>query len=248
MIAPTPTTIALGLACAGAGLVATTGQGTWRGALAGLAIAFVAILGLGPGALLPLGIFVLGSGALTRIGRARKEAAGAAEAHRGRRGIANVAAKLGLPAFLGAVGLLVDPASGAMELVRLMYAAALAAAFADTAATEVGPIARGPVWALHGLRPKRVEHGTPGGVSQAGALTSVAAAALVGWAASRSDLILPSQWPLTAAAGVVATWVESALAGTALGRSLGHHGRNACLSAVAVSLGGVAWIAMGGHR
>jgi uncharacterized membrane protein len=248
MIAPTPTTIALGLACAGAGIVATTGQGTWRGALAGLVVAFLAILGLGPGALLPLGIFVLGSGALTRLGRARKEAAGAAEAHRGRRGIANVGAKLGLPALLGAAGLLVDPASGAAELFRAMYSAALAAAFADTAATEVGPIARGPAWALRGLRPSRVEHGTPGGVSLAGIATSIVAAALVGWAASRSELIPAALWPLTASSGVVATWLESALAGTALGRSLGHHGRNACLSAVAVSLGGLAWIVVGGHR
>lgn len=248
MIAPTPTTIALGLACAGAGIVATTGQGTWRGALAGLVVAFLAILGLGPGALLPLGIFVLGSGALTRLGRARKEAAGAAEAHRGRRGIANVGAKLGLPALLGAAGLLVDPASGAAEFFGAMYSAALAAAFADTAATEVGPIARGPAWALRGLRPSRVEHGTPGGVSLAGIATSIVAAALVGWAASRSELIPAALWPLAAASGVVATWMESALAGTALGRSLGHHGRNACLSAVAVSLGGLAWIVVGGHR
>jgi len=248
VLAPTPTTIALGLACAGAGIVATTGQGTWRGALAGIVVAFLAILGLGPAALLPLGIFVLGSGALTRMGRARKEAAGAAEAHRGRRGMANVAAKLGLPALLGAMALAVDRASGVTEALRVMYAAALAAAFADTAATEVGPIARGPVWALRGLTPARVEHGTPGGVSLAGLLTSVVAAALVGWAASRSQLIPASLWPFAAAAGIVATWAESVLAPTALGRSLGHHGRNACLSALAVALGGVAWIMVGGPR
>lgn len=248
MLAPTPTTIALGLACAGAGIVATTGQGTWRGALAGLVVAFLAILGLGPGALLPLGIFVLGSGALTRLGRARKEAAGAAEAHGGRRGITNVATKLGLPSLLGVAGLLVDPASGAMELFRTMYSAALAAAFADTAATEVGPIARGPAWALRWPMPSRVEHGTPGGVSLAGIAMSIVAAALVAWAASLSVLIPVALWPLVAASGVVATWMESALAGTALGRSLGHHGRNVCLSAVAVSLGGLAWIVVGGHR
>jgi uncharacterized membrane protein len=135
-----------------------------------------------------------------------------------------------------------------MELFRTMYSAALAAAFADTAATEVGPIARGPVWALHGLRASRVEHGTPGGVSLAGMATSIVAAALVAWAASRSQLIPVALWPPVAASGVVATWMESALAGTALGRSLGHHGRNACLSAVAVSLGGLAWIVVGGHR
>ena len=248
MLAPTPTTIALGLACAGAGIVASTGQGTWRGAMAGLVVAFLAILGLGPGALLPLGIFVLGSGALTRIGRGRKEAAGAAEAHRGRRGMANVAAKLGLPALLGALALVIDSASGATELLRAMYSAALAAAFADTAATEVGPIAGGPVWALQGLKPMRVEHGTPGGVSLAGILTSIAAAALVGWSACRSQLIPATLWLPAAAAGIAATWMESALAPTSLGRSLKHHGRNACLSAVAVALGGIAWIVTGGQR
>ena len=248
MVAVTPTTIALALACAGAAIVATTGQGTWRGALAGLVVAFLAILGLGPGALLPLGLFVLGSGALTRVGRGRKEAKGTAEAHRGRRGPANVAAKLGLPALFGAAGLALDPASGVRALLGAMYAAALAGAFADTAATEVGPIAGGPVWTLRGLRPTRTEHGAAGGVSAAGLATSIVAAALTGWAASRSGLIPAALWPFAAGAGLMATWIESALAPTSLGRSLGHHGRNACLSASAALLGGAAWIVVGGAR
>ena len=243
-----PTLMALGLACAGAAIVASTGQGTWRGAAAGLAVAFLAILGLGPGALLPLGIFVLGSGALTRMGRARKEAAGAAESHGGRRGAAHVAAKLGLPALLGAASLALDPASGVAALFRALYTATLAAAFADTAATEVGPVAKGPVWVLRGLRLVRAEHGAPGGVSAAGLATSIAAAALVAWAASRSGLIPASAWPLAGLAGLAATWAESVLAPTGLGRALGHHGRNAFLSATAAVLGGVSWIVAGVHR
>src|SRR5258705_4031 len=94
------------LALGGAILILVTRQGTLSGALAGFAVALLAALGLGAGALLPLAIFVLGSGLLTRIGRARKERLGAAEGNRGRRGPAHVAAKLSLPALaaLGARG------------------------------------------------------------------------------------------------------------------------------------------------
>src|SRR5882762_2448877 len=105
MIAGT-TAAALALAAAGAAVVAGTGQGTRTGAVAGFGVAVVSILGLGSGALLPLAIFVLGAGALTRLGRPAKQAAGAAEANRGRRGGWHVAAKLGIPALLGVAGIM----------------------------------------------------------------------------------------------------------------------------------------------
>ena len=59
------------LALAGAILILLTRQGTVTGAIAGFAVALLAALGLGMGSLLPLAIFVLGSGVLTRLGRAR---------------------------------------------------------------------------------------------------------------------------------------------------------------------------------
>src|SRR5712675_675237 len=98
-------------------VVLLTRQGTRAGALAGFLVALVAALGLGAGSFLPLAIFVLGSGLLTRLGRARKERLGAAEGNRGRRGLAHVAAKLSIPALAGALAILGAAPAGILALV-----------------------------------------------------------------------------------------------------------------------------------
>jgi uncharacterized membrane protein len=121
------------LALAGAVLVVLTRQATRIGALAGFLVALLAAAGLGTAALLPLAIFVLGSGLLTRLGRARKERIGTAEADRGRRGVPHVAAKLSLPALASALALF---QAAPVPVLVLVYVASLAGAFADTAATR----------------------------------------------------------------------------------------------------------------
>ncbi|MGE5180177.1 MAG: DUF92 domain-containing protein, partial [Bacteroidota bacterium] len=138
------TPVAWGIAAALAGtlVVLATRQGTPGASLLGFAVAAAMVLGFGPGVMAPLALFVLGSGALTRMGRARKERMRAAEADRGRRSAAHVAAKLGVPALLGLAAAAMPrfaPVAGAGTI------AALAAAFADTAATETGPLAGGAV-------------------------------------------------------------------------------------------------------
>ena len=85
------------MAVVGATVIWITRQGTIRGALAGLLAALLATAGLGLGALAPLAIFVLGSGVLTRFGRAAKERLGVAENNLGRRGVMHVIAKLSVP-------------------------------------------------------------------------------------------------------------------------------------------------------
>jgi uncharacterized protein (TIGR00297 family) len=239
-----PKLTALALALGGAAVVALTGQGTPWGALAGLAVATLAILGLGPGALLPLAIFVLGSGALTRIGRARKAALGAAEGNQGRRGVGNVAANLGLPALVGAFGMVRPDAYP----LTLAYAASLAAAMADTAATEVGPLAGGPVVRFRGFRLERAEHGSVGGMSLAGVAAAACGASLIGWSAAATGL-LPrgAEAGVAAASGFAAALVESLVSQTRFGVRLGHHGRNALVSIGAAGLA-VAWAACGGGK
>ena len=240
---PSSFSILLGLALSllGAAVVMTLRQGTRAAALAGLVPASAAAIGFGAPALAPLVLFVLGGGALTRLGRATKEAAGAAEPSEGRRGVANVAAKLGLPAMLGLAAAAVHAgggagAAGAGARIAVAFAAALAAAFADTAATEIGPLARGTAYRMAGVGIRRVPHGTAGAVSLAGVAAALAAAASIGAVSCIAGLVTPRGSVIAATCGFVAALAESAAASTGWGKRLGHHGRNAALSATAVAL------------
>jgi uncharacterized protein (TIGR00297 family) len=230
------------LALAGALLILLTRQGTPAGALAGFAVATICAAGFGVGALVPLAIFVLGSGVLTRIGRDRKERVGAAQADRGRRGAPHVAAKLSLPALAAMLAVFGAAPQG---ILALAYAAAIAGAFADTAATELGPVIGGSTVAVRGGRFVPVSHGVPGGISFSGMLAATLASVAVALGALSVRLLgsVPEAFT-AAAAGAVASVLESFLAGTALGARAGHYGRNfflslasACLALSARALG-----------
>lgn len=228
------TLLALGLAVGGAAIVVATGQGTRTAAFAGLAVATLAILGLGPGALLPLAVFVLGGGALTRLGRGRKQAVGTAEGSEGRRGVLHVIAKLGLPALIGLAGLLGGPG----RALSIAYAAALAGALADTAATEVGPLGGGTAFGLRDGRLARLPHGSPGGMSLVGLAASLGGAAAVACSAVLPGLIdNGATVGVVAAAGFGAALLESIVGGLWVGRELGHFGRNVLVSVISASVG-----------
>jgi len=226
----------LGLLLAAGAAIAVrfTGQGNWTGALAGFVVAALAVLGFGPGALLPLATFVFGSGILTGIGRTAKEEAGMAEPNRGRRGMRHVAAKLGIPAILAAVALARPDAAGALSLA---YVAALAGAFADTAATEAGPLGQGAVVVWRGARVERVAHGTTGGMSVLGIAASIVGAVTVGLASLITGILSAPAATIAAGAGWIAAAIESMVGGLAAGRALGHFGRNVLVSAIATALG-----------
>jgi uncharacterized protein (TIGR00297 family) len=218
----------LALSAAGALLVLATRQGTVRGAAAGFVVSAVIVTGLGVGAFAPLAVFVLGSGALTRLGADAKRARGLEEANRGRRGAAHVGAKLALPALCGALGL---ARAGAPDALALVFTAAVAGAFADTAGTEVGPLAGGRVLVLDRGRPTAAPHGAPGGVSLAGFLASVLAAVAVAGTALGAGALAGARAALVAAAaGVAGSLLESVLARTSPGARIGHHGRNGAVS------------------
>jgi uncharacterized protein (TIGR00297 family) len=227
---------------AGALIVLLAGQGTRSGVLAGVGVALPIAIGLGPGAVASLAVFVLGAGALTRLGRAAKDRRGLGEGDEGRRGVPHVLAKIGLPAIIGVAALL--HAADARRLA-LAYTAAIAGAFADTAATEVGPLGRGGAVLVRGLSLSRVPHGTPGAVSAVGLLAGAGAAALVGATALASGDLGIRAAATASASGMAAGIAESILAPSPLGVRLGHHGRNAAVSVLstgmALAAGAAGW-------
>jgi len=231
------------LALAGTALILLTRQGTPAGALAGLVVALLAAAGFGAAAFLPLATFVLGAGLLTRAGRERKAGLGAAEADRGRRGVPHVAAKLSFPALAGGLAFLHAAPEGSLALA---YVAALAGAFADTGATEAGPVLRGRAFGLRGGRLTALPHGTPGGMSAGGFLAAALAALAVAAGAWAARLLesAPAAWT-AAGAGFLASVLESLIAGTTWGTRMGHFGRNVFLSiasgALALSARALGW-------
>ncbi len=114
----------------------------------------------------------LGSG-LSKVGYAKKAAIGAAEAREGQRGIGNVAANLIVPA----VCCLAYPASGGDAAYIMAFAGAIAAAFADTASSEIGALSGGQPVLVTTL--KTVPHGTNGAVTPLGFVAALAASALI---------------------------------------------------------------------
>lgn len=239
------TVVAVILAACGAVVVAVTKQGSVGAAVAGMAVAVASIVGLGPGALAPLAFFVLGGGALTKWGSAKKRALAAAEPNEGKRGAGHVAAKLAIPALVAAT-------AGWTTLVgeySAAFVAGLAGALADTAGTEVGPLGRGAAYGLRGGRLVRLPHGSAGAVSLLG-LVATAAGSLGVTATAVATGLIPGAGlaALVAVSGIAAALLESAIANSALGRGLGHFGRNVFVSVVATILGLAAGLTLGGSR
>ncbi len=155
--------------------------------------------------------FAIGTAA-TRFGRRRKEAIGKAEGSGGRRGAANVAANVAVPALLVvAGGLSGDP--GFAATCRMAAAGAFATAVMDTVGTEVGQVVQGKTFLLPDFR--RVPPGTDGAVSLAGTAAGLLAA---GGIAILFVVLFRLPW----SAGVVVA--AAACAGTVVESLLGRHG------------------------
>jgi uncharacterized protein (TIGR00297 family) len=166
----------LGLASATALLPLTVWAGwlTWGGAGAALLVAVALVVGEGWTGVLLLLAFFATSSMLTKAGRPRRGLPeGAPDRDAEGRSASQVFANGGVAAscaLLGVVGL--GPAT------HYAAAAALAAATADTWASEIG------VWAGGGTRLltdwQRVEPGRSGGVSWAGTMAGLAGALMIG--------------------------------------------------------------------
>lgn len=159
--------------------------------------------------------FLVGS-AVTRIGMARKEAAGIAEKRSGMRGPENVwgSALAGTLCALGILWLSYWNSDGGVwiDLLRLGYVASFSTKLADTTASEVGKAYGKHTFLITTLKP--VPPGTEGAVSLEGTLAGVAASgaiALLGWALG---LISPLFVLLCLVAAFIATNLESVIGAT----------------------------------
>jgi uncharacterized protein (TIGR00297 family) len=157
--------VAAALVTGGARLVSRSG------AVAGAIAGFLVMAYGGWAAYALLWCFFLAATAATKWGYREKHAAGLAQADRGRRGAANVAANCLVPIAFLVLG--APPAA---------FAGALGAALADTLGTEVGTL-----FGRHPRSPltfERLAPGTPGVVSRSGtaaAFVGACAMALAAW-------------------------------------------------------------------
>jgi uncharacterized protein (TIGR00297 family) len=161
--------------------------------------------------------FLVGS-AVTRIGMARKEAAGIAEKRSGARGPENVWGSA-LTGALCALGILLISARGGggqsalwIDLLSLGYVASFCTKLADTTASEVGKAYGQTTYLITTLKP--VPAGTEGAVSLEGTLAGVVAAAalaLLGWGLG---LMPPAAILVCLVAAFVATNLESLIGAT----------------------------------
>jgi uncharacterized protein (TIGR00297 family) len=183
------------------GVVSTSGAVS--GAVAG---SLIVMAGGWPAYAVLWTFFIVGTGA-TKWGYRRKERAGMAQADRGRRGASHVAANVGVPAALLILG-----------VAPIAFAAALAAALADTLGTEIG--------GLYGHRPisplrlARLPKCAPGAVSAAGILAGLLGAALIGSVALATGLVSPPEAAVVAISGLAGSLAESAAHDLGRGRKL----------------------------
>ncbi len=202
--------VALGINVAVSGIAAALRVVRPSGAVAGALLGTVVLGFGGAGLYVLLWVFFLGGTLATRFRRTRKEAMGKAEVAGGRRGAANVAANVAVPAFCAlAAGL--GPHGDAL---RLAAAAALATALMDTVGTEIGQAFSSPTVLLPDFR--RVPPGTDGAVSVAGTAAGIAAAAFLAWVGVAAFVL--------AGAAAACAVVLAALLGTVLESLLGRSG------------------------
>lgn len=179
------------------------------GALGGFVVGTLIYASLGSPGFAVLVLFVVGGSLLTRLGYGRKRSAGTAEAGGGRRGAKNALANTGVAVACALLATLASP-----DAFAVAFVAALGAAFADTAESEVG--------GLYGRAPRLITSlrwvppGTDGAVSTPGTLAGLAAAGLtagLGFALGLvSDPVSAVVVTLAAFLGTVADSLVGALA------------------------------------
>jgi uncharacterized protein (TIGR00297 family) len=212
------------------GLVSASGA--WAGALAGLLV----VVAGGWGAYAALWAFFLGGTAATRWGYRRKAQQGIAQADRGRRGAAHVAANVGVPAALLLLG-----------APPVAFVAALAAALADTLGTEIGGLyGRSP---FSPLTLRRLAVGSAGAVSAPGVFAGVLGAALIGVVGVLAGLLPAPAIAVVAAAGIAGSLAESLVLdlGRQRGLRLDHEFANALNTLVGALVAVEILLSMEGH-
>lgn len=202
-------TLALGaLLAAAIGMLAWLKGSLSPGGVLGAIITGTLVFGLGgwPGGVALVGFF-LSASLLSKLYQSRKATVEAEYAKGGTRDLAQALANGGLAAAAAAVlGLTGDP----RWLGALL--GALAAANADTWATELGVLSRSAPRLITTFRPS--EPGTSGAISAAGTLAALGGGAFVGLVAA---LAAPDLWPFLprlALAGLAGALADSLLGAT----------------------------------
>jgi len=157
--------------------------------------------------------FVLGTAA-TRLGYARKEAAGIAQEKGGRRGPGNALSKTSIPALAAVFAATTEHP----ELFALALAGSFATAAFDTVSSEVGKAYGRRTYLITTLR--SVPRGTDGAVSLEGTASGMAAALLLGGLGATLDLYPPAGILAVVLAAFVATTLESVVGATLEKRGL----------------------------
>lgn len=183
---------------------------TTSGAVAGAVVCFLLYAGAGPGAFAALVLVFVLAWVTTRVGYQRKQKLGTAERREGRRA-SQVLANLGVAAVCSVL----YSARTSNPAFLLAMAAALSEAAADTVSSELGQAAgQTPrlltTWEL-------VPAGTDGGVSVAGTLAGILAAALVSLVCVLTGL-LEWKWLIISAGAGVLGMVADSLFGASLER------------------------------
>lgn len=151
--------------------------------------------------------FFVASSALTRVGAQRKRAAERIVAKGGARDAVQVLANGGVFAGAALMSLVSAPAAW-----MAVGAGALAAAAADTWATEIGMLARGRPVSILTWRP--IPTGTSGGVTLLGTVGGIAGAAFVALMAGSGG------WPVSAVIGALAGGIAGTVADSILGATV----------------------------
>ncbi len=197
--------VAIALACA----LALAGSGLrWlsvRGAVAAAAVGAAVFWGRGLAGGILLGLFFVSGSLLTRIARRAKSTTQDDLASRGR-----TASQVLANGFWASLAALVPMSFGGWAL----FGGAIAAALADTWATEIGAFSRTAPRMLTSGEP--VNPGTSGGVTPLGTVGSISGAAGLGilaWLLTET----PGIGAATAIGGTVGTLTDSLLGATAQG-------------------------------
>ncbi len=157
--------------------------------------------------------FVLGTAA-TKLGYARKAAAGIAQEKGGRRGPGNALSKTSIPALAAVFA----ATTSYPELFALALAGAFATAAFDTVSSEVGKAYGRRTYLITTLR--SVPRGTDGAVSFEGTLSGLAAAVLLGGLGAALGLYPAAGIVAVVVAAFVATTLESVVGATLEKRGL----------------------------
>lgn len=211
-----------------AALAYVLGMVSRDGALGGFVVgaAIYACLGLQGFAILAL--FVVCGSALTRLGYRCKQGRGIAQSRGGRRGARNALANCGVAVACAFLATLTSS-----EIFAASFVASLGAAFADTAESEVGQLARRAPRVITTLR--KAPPGTDGAVSMPGTLAGIAAAVLTAFLGLAVGLLAEPGAALVVASAAFLGTVADSLVG-ALAPRIGNESTNLLCTFVAATL------------